>query len=46
MRLKDADKMVESIDQDQTAPSGVVWSGPTAFVQTSLLGSIIMYFCC
>ena len=27
MHLKDADKMANGVDSDQTAPEGAVWSG-------------------
>ena len=30
----DADRMANSVDPDQTVPSGAVWSGSTLFVQT------------
>ena len=33
---KDADGMANSVDPDQTAPLGAVWSGSTLFAQTCL----------
>ena len=36
MGPKDADGMANSVDPDQTAPVGAVWSGSTLFAQTSL----------
>ena len=33
---KDADKMANSVDPDQTAPTGAVWSESALFVQTYL----------
>ena len=43
MSPKDADRMANSVDPDQTAPRGAVWSGSTLFAQTCLsknLGSL------
>ena len=43
MRPKDADRMANSVDPDQTAPLGAVWSGPTMFALAYLsinLGSL------
>ena len=43
MRPKDADRMANSADPDQTALLGAVWSGSTLFAQTYLsekLGSL------
>ena len=43
MGPKDADRMANSVDPDQTAPLGAVWSGTTLFAQTYLtenLGSL------
>ena len=43
MDPKDAGGMADSVDPDQTAPLGVVWSGSTLFAQTCLsenLGSL------
>ena len=43
MSLKDADRIANSVDPDQTAPLGAVWSGSTLFAQTCLsenLGSL------
>ena len=34
--LKDADRMANSVDTDQTAPKEAVWSGSTLFAQTCL----------
>ena len=36
MSPKDADGMANSVDPDQTAPIGAVWSGSTVFAQTCL----------
>ena len=39
----DTDWMANGVDPDQTAPLGVVWSGPTLFAQAYLsknLGSL------
>ena len=33
---KGADGMANSVDPDQTAPVGAVWSGSTLFAQASL----------
>ena len=33
---EDADGIANSVDQDQTAPLGAVWSGSTLFAQTCL----------
>ena len=40
-----ADGMENSVDSDQTAPLGVVWSGSTLFAQTFLgnYGNVIKY---
>ena len=43
----DADGMANSVDPDQTAPLGAVWSGSALFVQTYLsenLGSLQYIF--
>ena len=43
MHPKDADGIANSVDPDQTAPLGAVWSGSTLFAQTCLsenLGSL------
>ena len=43
MRPNNADRMANSVDPDQTAPLGAVWSGSTLFAQTYLsknLGSL------
>ena len=34
MSPNDADRMANSVDPDQTAPLGAVWSGSTLFAQT------------
>ena len=34
MGPEDADGMANSVDPDQTAPLGAVWSGSTLFAQT------------
>ena len=47
MRPNDADRMANSVDPDQTAPVGAVWSGSALFAQAYLsenLGSL-RYFC-
>ena len=36
MRPKDAAGIANSVDPDQTAPLGVVWSGSALFAQTYL----------
>ena len=36
MSRKDADEMAKSVDPDQTAPLGAVWSGSTLFAQAYL----------
>ena len=36
MSPNDADKMANSVDPDQTAPLGAVWSGSALFAQTCL----------
>ena len=36
MHPKDASGMANSVDPDQTAPLGAVWSGSALFVQTYL----------
>ena len=43
MLQKEADRMTNSVDPDQTASEGAVWSGSTLFAQISLfknLGSL------
>ena len=43
MSPTDADRMANSVDPDQTAPQGAVWSGSALFAQTYLsvnLGSL------
>ena len=43
MGPKDVEGIVNSVDPDQTAPLGAVWSGSTLFAQTCLsenLGSL------
>ena len=40
---KDADRIANSVDPDQTAPIGAVWSGSALFAQTCMsenLGSL------
>ena len=44
MSPNDADRMANSVDPDQTAPPGEVWSGSALFAQTSLsenLGTLL-----
>ena len=36
MHSKDADRMANSVDPDQTAPLEAVWSGSSLFAQTCL----------
>ena len=36
MSLHNADGMANSVDPDQTAPLGAVWSGSALFAQTCL----------
>ena len=36
LRSKDADRITNRVDTDQTAPSGAVWSGSALFAQTYL----------
>ena len=36
MSPNDADRMVNSVDPDQTAPLGAVWSGSALFAQAFL----------
>ena len=43
MHPKDAEEIANSVDPDQTAPLGIVWSGSAPFAQTWLsenLGSL------
>ena len=40
MSPNDADGMANSVDPDQTAPLGAVWSGSALFVQTCLSESL------
>ena len=43
MSPNDADGMANSVDPDQTAPLGAIWSGPALFAQAYLsenLGSL------
>ena len=48
MRPKDVDGMANSINADQTAPLGAVWSGSTLFAQAYLfvwkLRNITVFF--
>ena len=49
MHSKDADAIANSVDPDQTAPLGAVWSGSALFAQIYLsenLGSLIRYYQC
>ena len=46
MSPKDVEELANSVDPDQTAPLGAVWSGSTLFAQTCLsedLGSLRYY---
>ena len=36
--------MANSVDPDQTAPTGAVWSGSSLFAQTSLCPSYLDFF--
>ena len=40
---KDADRMANSVDSDQTAPLGAVWSGSVLFAQTCLSKNLYHY---
>ena len=40
MSPNDADGMANSVDPDQTAPLGVVWTGSALFAQTCLSENI------
>ena len=40
MSPNNADGMANSVDPDQTAPLGVVWSGPALFAQAYLSGNL------
>ena len=40
MHPTDADGIANSVDPDQTAPLGAVWSGSTLFAQTHLSGNL------
>ena len=42
MSPKDADRMLNSVDPDQTAPLGAVWSGYTLFAQAYLSKNLIL----
>ena len=47
MSPNDADRMANSVDPDQTAPLGAVWSGSALFAQAYLsenLGSLRYLF--
>ena len=47
MSPNDADRMANSVDPDQTAPLGAVWSGSALFAQTCLskyLGKLELVF--
>ena len=49
MSPNDADRMANSVDPDQTAPVGAVWSGSALFAQAYLfknLGSLQNVCCC
>ena len=41
MGPKDADRMANSVDPDQTAPLGAVWFGSTLFAQTCLSENLV-----
>ena len=45
MSQKDADRMAYSVDPDQTAPLGAVWSGSTLFAQSCLSKNLIITVC-
>ena len=36
MHPKEADRMANGVDPDQTGPEGAVWAGSTLFAQTCL----------
>ena len=42
MLPKDADGMANSVDPDQTAPLGAVWSWSALFAQTYLLSVLVL----
>ena len=49
MSPNDADGMANSVDPDQTAPLGAVWSGSALFAQAYLsenLGSLLYVYIC
>ena len=41
---KSTDRMANSVDPDQTAPLGAVWSGPTLFAQPFLSDCLAHFF--
>ena len=41
MGPKDSDGMANSVDPDQTAPLGAVWSGSTLFAQICLSENLL-----
>ena len=41
-----ADRMANSVDPDQTAPLGAVWSGSTQFAQAYLSENLETYTVC
>ena len=43
MHPKDADKMAKSVEPDQTAPLGAVWSGSALFAQSYLSQNLNFY---
>ena len=44
MHPKDAEGIANSIDPDQTAPLGAVWSGSALFAQTCLYENYGIYY--
>ena len=45
MSPNDADGMANSVDPDQTAPLGAVWSGSALFAQACLSDHYGIYVC-
>ena len=46
MHLKNAEGIANSVDPDQTAPAGAVWSGSALFAQTCLYENLITVQTC
>ena len=45
MSPNDADRMAKSVDPDQTAPLGAVWSGSALFAQAYLSENLRYWLC-